>query len=228
MRSKEDAHDYRYFPDPDLLPLELERRVPRRMPREPARTARRQAPPLRDRTGPLALQRRRADRRGRDRRAGSRRCSPRPPPRPGQARGRSRQAGRQLAAVGAVRRAQQAGQEPRELAGLARARAAELLAPGRRGHDLGLDRQAGASRRCSRPATAPTAIVEREGLKQTSDTGAIEAAIDEVLAANADKVEQYRGGKDALFGFFVGQTMKAMQGKGNPQLVNEVLNAKLG
>lgn len=71
------------------------------------------------------------------------------------------------------------------------------------------------------------AIVEREGLTQTSDTGAIEAAVDAVLAANADKVEQYRGGKEALFGFFVGQTMKAMQGKGNPQLVNEVLRGKL-
>ncbi|PTR08825.1 MULTISPECIES: Asp-tRNA(Asn)/Glu-tRNA(Gln) amidotransferase subunit GatB [unclassified Novosphingobium] len=72
------------------------------------------------------------------------------------------------------------------------------------------------------------AIVEREGLKQTTDTGAIEAAVDAVLAANADKVEQYRDGKEALFGFFVGQTMKAMAGKGNPQLVNQVLKAKLG
>ena len=72
------------------------------------------------------------------------------------------------------------------------------------------------------------AIVEREGLKQESDSGAIEAAVDKVLADNADKVEQYKGGKEALFGFFVGQTMKAMQGKGNPQVVNEVLKAKLG
>ncbi|KUR74917.1 Asp-tRNA(Asn)/Glu-tRNA(Gln) amidotransferase subunit GatB [Novosphingobium sp. FSW06-99] len=75
---------------------------------------------------------------------------------------------------------------------------------------------------------APGVIVEREGLKQTSDTGAIEAAVDAVLAANADKVEQYRAGKEALFGFFVGQTMKAMQGKGNPQLVNQVIKARLG
>ncbi|WP_226633747.1 Asp-tRNA(Asn)/Glu-tRNA(Gln) amidotransferase subunit GatB [Novosphingobium profundi] len=71
-------------------------------------------------------------------------------------------------------------------------------------------------------------IVEREGLKQESDTGAIEAEIDKVLEANADKVEQYKGGKVALFGFFVGQTMKAMKGKGNPQVVNEILKAKLG
>ncbi len=72
------------------------------------------------------------------------------------------------------------------------------------------------------------AIVEREGLKQTTDTGAIETAVDAVLAANADKVAEYKGGKEALFGFFVGQTMKAMQGKGNPQLVNQVLKQKLG
>jgi aspartyl-tRNA(Asn)/glutamyl-tRNA(Gln) amidotransferase subunit B len=71
-------------------------------------------------------------------------------------------------------------------------------------------------------------IVERDGLKQTSDSGAIEAAVDAVLAANADKVEQYRGGKEALFGFFVGQTMKAMGGKANPKMVNEVVKARLG
>jgi aspartyl-tRNA(Asn)/glutamyl-tRNA(Gln) amidotransferase subunit B len=73
-----------------------------------------------------------------------------------------------------------------------------------------------------------TAIVEREGLKQESDTGAIEAKVDEILAANADKVAQYREGKVALFGFFVGQTMKAMQGKANPGVVNEILKTKLG
>jgi aspartyl-tRNA(Asn)/glutamyl-tRNA(Gln) amidotransferase subunit B len=70
-------------------------------------------------------------------------------------------------------------------------------------------------------------IVEKRGLKQTSDTGAIDAEIDKILAANADKVEQYKAGKEALFGFFVGQTMKAMQGKANPQVVNERLRAKL-
>jgi len=70
-------------------------------------------------------------------------------------------------------------------------------------------------------------IVEREGLKQTSDTGAIVAAIAGILAANADKVAQYKGGKEALFGFFVGQTMKAMQGKANPQVVNELLKKAL-
>ncbi|HEY0958584.1 MAG TPA: Asp-tRNA(Asn)/Glu-tRNA(Gln) amidotransferase subunit GatB [Novosphingobium sp.] len=69
---------------------------------------------------------------------------------------------------------------------------------------------------------------EIESNKQTSDTGAIDAAIARILADNADKVEQYKGGKEALFGFFVGQTMKAMQGKANPQLVNELLKKALG
>ena len=73
----------------------------------------------------------------------------------------------------------------------------------------------------------PSAIVESRGLKQTSDTGAIEKVIGEVLAANPDKVAEYRGGKDKLFGFFVGQTMKAMQGKANPQVVNELLKKAL-
>jgi aspartyl-tRNA(Asn)/glutamyl-tRNA(Gln) amidotransferase subunit B len=71
------------------------------------------------------------------------------------------------------------------------------------------------------------AVVEERGLKQTSDTDEIDAKIDEILAANAEKVEQYKAGKEALFGFFVGQTMKAMQGKANPGVVNERLKSKL-
>ena len=71
------------------------------------------------------------------------------------------------------------------------------------------------------------AIVEEKGLKQTSDTGAIEAVIAEILANNPGQLEQYRGGKENLFGFFVGQTMKAMQGKANPQVVNELLKKAL-
>ncbi|MFZ6764249.1 Asp-tRNA(Asn)/Glu-tRNA(Gln) amidotransferase subunit GatB [Pseudoroseomonas sp. WGS1072] len=74
----------------------------------------------------------------------------------------------------------------------------------------------------------PAVLVEERGLKQVTDTGAIEAVIEQVMAANAGKVEEYRSGKDKLFGFFVGQTMKAMQGKGNPALVNELLKKKLG
>ncbi|OAG72599.1 aspartyl/glutamyl-tRNA(Asn/Gln) amidotransferase subunit B [Gluconobacter japonicus] len=72
-----------------------------------------------------------------------------------------------------------------------------------------------------------SAIVERKGLRQVTDTGAIETSIREILAANADKVAEYKSGKDKLFGFFVGQTMKAMKGKSNPALVNEMLKKLL-
>jgi len=74
----------------------------------------------------------------------------------------------------------------------------------------------------------PAKIVDERGLRQTSDTAAIEAVIAEVMAANADKVADYRGGKDKLFGFFVGQTMKAMGGKANPGVVNDLLKKALG
>jgi len=72
------------------------------------------------------------------------------------------------------------------------------------------------------------AIVAARGLRQTSDSGAIDAAIAAVIAANPDKVAEYRSGKDKLFGFFVGQVMKAMAGKANPQVVNELLRKALG
>src|SRR5262249_13715303 len=74
---------------------------------------------------------------------------------------------------------------------------------------------------------APAAIVEEKGLRQVTDTGAIDAAIDDILAKNADKVAEYRSGKDKLFGFFVGQVMKATGGKANPAMLNERLKAKL-
>jgi aspartyl-tRNA(Asn)/glutamyl-tRNA(Gln) amidotransferase subunit B len=70
-------------------------------------------------------------------------------------------------------------------------------------------------------------IVEEKGLKQVTDTGAIEKVIDEVIAENPDNVAAYKSGKDKLFGFFVGQVMKKMQGKANPEAVNEILKHKL-
>ncbi|MFA6970056.1 MAG: Asp-tRNA(Asn)/Glu-tRNA(Gln) amidotransferase subunit GatB [Gallionella sp.] len=71
------------------------------------------------------------------------------------------------------------------------------------------------------------AIIEAKGLKQVSDSGAIEALVDEIIAAQADKVAEYRSGKDKLFGFFVGLAMKASKGKANPAQLNEVLLKKL-
>jgi aspartyl-tRNA(Asn)/glutamyl-tRNA(Gln) amidotransferase subunit B len=73
----------------------------------------------------------------------------------------------------------------------------------------------------------PAEIVEEKGLKQNTDTGAIEAIIDEVLAANPDKVAEIKAGKDKLKGWFVGQIMKASQGKVNTAMANELLNKKL-
>jgi aspartyl-tRNA(Asn)/glutamyl-tRNA(Gln) amidotransferase subunit B len=74
-------------------------------------------------------------------------------------------------------------------------------------------------------------IIEKKGLKQVTDTGAIDAMLDEVLAANAAQVEQYRASDEAkrakMFGFFVGQAMKASKGKANPGQVNELLKKKL-
>lgn len=70
--------------------------------------------------------------------------------------------------------------------------------------------------------------IDKLGLKQVTDTGAIESMCDEIINANQDKVEQYKAGKDKLFGFFVGQVMKASKGSANPQVVNEILKAKLG
>ena len=71
------------------------------------------------------------------------------------------------------------------------------------------------------------AIIESKGLKQITDAGAIEKAIEEVMAANPKQLADYRSGKDKLFGFFVGQVMKATGGKANPGQLNDLLKAKL-
>jgi aspartyl-tRNA(Asn)/glutamyl-tRNA(Gln) amidotransferase subunit B len=70
-------------------------------------------------------------------------------------------------------------------------------------------------------------VIEKLGLKQVSDDGAILKIIDAILEANPEKIEQYKSGKDKLFGFFVGQTMKASKGSANPQVVNKLLQERL-
>lgn len=70
-------------------------------------------------------------------------------------------------------------------------------------------------------------VIKEKGFEQVSDSTAIETIVDEIIAANPGQVEAYRGGKDALFGFFVGQVMKASHGKANPKVVNDVLKEKL-
>ena len=79
-----------------------------------------------------------------------------------------------------------------------------------------------------RSGAAPAATVQARGLAQVSDSGAIEAVVDQVLAAAPAEVERHRSGKKDLTGFFVGQIMKALKGKGNPAVVNALLKQKLG
>lgn len=215
MRSKEDAHDYRYFPDPDLLPLELDEAF------------------LADCAGSL-------------------------PELPDSKRQRYEALGisaynaRVLTAEvesarwfdtlldKGVKAPAAANWVTSELFGalnkrgevienspISSDRAAELLGLVDDGTISGSIAKT-VFEKMLETGDGAAAIVEREGLKQTSDTGAIDVVIAKILADNSDKVEQYKGGKEALFGFFVGQTMKAMQGKANPQVVNELLKKALG
>ncbi len=225
MRSKEDAHDYRYFPDPDLLPLELDQafldECAGSLPELPdAKRARYE--------GALGLSAYNARVLTSDVEV---------------ARwfevlvaATAANAGKAEAEV-----AKQASNWlTSELFGALNKLGKDLstspVTPERGAELLGLVASGAISGSAAKQVLelmlesgeGAAAIVTREGLTQTSDTGAIEAAVDAVLAANADKVAQYKDGKEALFGFFVGQTMKAMQGKGNPGLVNQVIKAKLG
>ena len=79
-----------------------------------------------------------------------------------------------------------------------------------------------------RTGEAPQRIVERKGLAQVSDEGALEPVVDAVIARNPGEVEKYKGGKTNLLGFFVGQAMKDLKGKGNPGVLNALFRKKLG
>ncbi len=214
LRSKEDAHDYRYFPDPDLLPLELDEAF--------VEECRASLPELPD------AKRKRYEGRGITPYNASVLTAEVETARwfdellEGGAEPKAAANWVASELFGALNRLGKSIEDspvsPAQAAGLLR-----LVADGtisgtiaKKVFEIMLDTGDGAE-----------AIVEREGLRQTSDTGEIDARIDEVLAANADKVAEYRAGKEALFGFFVGQVMKAMQGKANPQLVNQQLRAKL-
>ncbi|MBD3729018.1 MAG: Asp-tRNA(Asn)/Glu-tRNA(Gln) amidotransferase subunit GatB [Sphingomonadales bacterium] len=224
MRSKEDAHDYRYFPDPDLLPLELDEAF--------LADCRASLPELPDAKraryeGELGLSAYNAGQLTAEvevfarfetllaevaRSLGK-----------GEKDVATAVANWSLSVAPGVINA--LGDEANPAHATAEAQAAILKM-----QDAG-DISGGQAKEIFeivlRTGREPGEIAETEGLKQMSDTGAIEAVIDEVLAANQDKVADYRGGKDKLFGFFVGQTMKAMQGKGNPAVVNQILKAKL-
>ena len=224
MRSKEDAHDYRYFPDPDLLPLELDQafldECEASLPELPdAKRARYEAA--------LGLSAYNAAELTAD--VETARAFEADLAATAAKTGKSASAvATQVAnwklsvAPGVLKALELSADHPRNTpeanAAILALVSAGTISGGQAKEVFQIVIETG---------RAPEEIVETEGLKQTSDSGAIEAAVDAVLSANADKVAEFKAGKEALFGFFVGQTMKAMQGKGNPGLVNEVLRAKL-
>ena len=219
MRSKEDAHDYRYFPDPDLLPVELDEAFiadcKASLPELPdAKRARYE--------GALGLSAYNADVLTADVETARwfetllAACGPSV-----SAKASANWVISDL--FGALNRlGKEIGESP-----VSAAQSAQLLGLVADGTLSGtLAKQV--FEIMLETGGDPAAIVEEKGLKQTSDTGAIEAVIADILVANGEKVAQYKSGKEALFGFFVGQTMKAMAGKANPQVVNELLRKALG
>ncbi len=214
MRSKEDAHDYRYFPDPDLLPLvldedwiaELRSALPELPDAKRARFVRQYGLPAYD-AGVLVAEQATADfyeavAKGRDGKLAA-----------------NWVIGDFFAALNRTGRSIE--DSPVSAASLGAL--LDLLADGTINGRIAKD----VFEAMVDTGRDPAAIVAERGLRQVTDTGAIDAAVDAVLAANADKLAEYRAGKEKLFGFFVGQVMKAMAGKGNPALVNETLRRKL-
>jgi aspartyl-tRNA(Asn)/glutamyl-tRNA(Gln) amidotransferase subunit B len=215
MRSKEDAHDYRYFPDPDLLPLVLDadwvESLRQALPELPDAKKRRLMAqyglPAYD-AGVLVAEQATADfyetlAAGRDPKLAA-----------------NWMLGDFFAALNRTGRG--IADSPVSAAGLGGLLdlISDATINGRIAKDV-LEAMVETGRDAA-------AIVDERGLRQVTDTGAIDAAVDAVLGANADKVADYKGGKEKLFGFFVGQVMKAMAGKGNPALVNETLKRRLG
>ncbi len=215
MRSKEQAHDYRYFPEPDLVPLRISQewieRVRASMPELPAARRERFVNTLGLReydAEVLTASRELADyfeavaARSGDARLAANWVM-------GDLDGALKAAGKEIAA------------SPVSAENLA-----ELLALLKRGEISGkLAKEIFPKMfESGEPAAA---IMEREGLKQISDTGALEKVIDEVLRSSPKQVEQYKGGKTTVIGYLVGQAMKATRGQANPQVLNQLLKQKL-
>ena len=214
MRSKEEAHDYRYFPDPDLLPLEfdqayvedLAQHLPELPDEKKARFMADYGLPAYD-AGVLVAERASADfyeavAKGRDGKAAANWVI-------NELFGRLNKEGKDIASSPVS--ADQLGGVI-DLIG-------EGVISGKIAKDL--------FEIVFTEGGDPRAIVEARGMKQVTDTGAIEKAIDAVIAANPDKAEQTKA-KPTLLGWFVGQVMKQTGGKANPQAVNELLKARLG
>ena len=216
MRSKEEANDYRYFPDPDLLPLELDEAyiesVRAALPELPDAKAERfvaQYGLSAYDAGVLTASRDLADYYEAVARA--------VPEQPKLAA--NWVMGELAAALNKDGLEIGSGKLPAErLAGLL-ARIADQTISGKIAKEVFEAMWASGQ--------SADAIIEAKGLKQITDTGAIERAIEEVMAKNPAQLSDYRAGKDKLFGFFVGQVMKATQGKANPAQLNELLKKKL-
>jgi aspartyl-tRNA(Asn)/glutamyl-tRNA(Gln) amidotransferase subunit B len=216
MRSKESAHDYRYFPEPDLVPLRISdawrERVRAAMPELPAQKRERFVTEykLSDYDANWLT----ADRAVSEFFEGTAKISGNPKEAANWVMG-------ELAAA-----LKEQGKEIAE-SPVSAENLGELLALKGKGEISGkLAKDIFA--KMATTGDAPTVIIEREGLKQISDTGALEKIVDEVIAANPKQLEQYRGGKTTVMGFFVGQVMKASRGQANPAVVNELLRKKLG
>ncbi len=214
MRSKEEAHDYRYFPDPDLLPLELEQgwvdAIRESLPELPDEKKRRFMSDYGLRVidaGTLVAERETAEffeavAAGRDAKVAANWVT-------GELFGALNRTGTDIAA------------SPVSAAHLGRL--VDLIGDGTVSNRLAKD----VFEIMFETGDDPEKIVEERGMKQVSDTGAIEAAVDEAIANGAAQVEQYKAGNEKVLGWFVGQVMKATQGKANPQAVNEILRKKL-
>ncbi|HUA20979.1 MAG TPA: Asp-tRNA(Asn)/Glu-tRNA(Gln) amidotransferase subunit GatB [Bryobacteraceae bacterium] len=209
MRSKEHAHDYRYFPEPDLLPLRVSEAwlagIQKSMPELPAAKRRRfiESYGLRDYdAGVLTATRAIAEY---FEKAAS-------------AAGDSAAAANWITGE-LMALADGFGKIPPEATGtlVAKIKAGEIS--GKMAKDIFAKMYA--------TGQSPEEIIEREGLKQISDTGALEKMIDDVIAASPKQVEQYKSGKTAVIGYLVGQVMKASKGQANPAAVNELLKVKL-
>ena len=217
MRSKEDAQDYRYFPDPDLLPLvvtdeqveEIRATLPELPEARRDRFMREYSLPAYD-AGVLTASRASADYFEAVVKASGaepKLCA-------------NWQMGELAAALNRDEQTIESSRiSPEQLGWLVKQVAAGQLTGkmAKRAFELSWEGR-----------EAPQVVVEREGLKPISDAGEIEMRVDEVLAANAKQVEDYRAGKDKAFNSLVGQVMKATNGKANPAQVNEILRRKLG
>jgi aspartyl-tRNA(Asn)/glutamyl-tRNA(Gln) amidotransferase subunit B len=214
MRSKEEAHDYRYFPDPDLLPLVIEQSfvdaIKATLPELPDQKKHRF---MKDYglsfydASVLIVERARADfyetvAGGRDAKLAANWVI-------NELLGALNKDGKTLAESPVT--AKQLG----ELIGLIK----DNTISGKIAKDVFADMMA--------TGKDASKIVDEKGLKQVTDSGAIEKIVDEVIAENPDNVAAFKGGKDKLFGFFVGQVLKKSGGKANPDMVNELLKKKL-